>query len=404
MEIVELTPKYQERTFEEVNCFDNISYYNMKYLCGDQVEKFNLFVNTKRVKQSCDQMPESDILIIDTRPRFFNFKLKDLDFNIFKQKRPKQVIINLASEGGIGGFYKNNIQKALNAYADYFETPTKMVTQNQLVTNETKGLYYHNICLSRNYFLNKIHPCSAPTEKKAFIFNYICGTLIGGDGIREDKVKVINILNESGFVNNKLAVSSSLFKKSSLRNVPRLKSLKKNIKQLFSEEKLYNYFEFRRPEVRGRSLDDKLGHNPIRINGSYYYNSYMSVIQETECSQYTNRFTEKTIKAIAVKHPFIIIGNKGALSLLKSHGFKTFEGFIDESYDEQNDLESKMSIIIKEMNKFSKFSHKQWLDFYKETENIRNYNYKLFYGRNFQEYLLQNKYEILQSKDCVLPS
>lgn len=404
MDIVELTPRYKERTFEEVNCFDDISYYNMKYLCGDRAEKFNLFVNTKRVKQSCDQMPESDVLVIDTRPRFFNFRFRDLDFNIFKQKRPKQVIVNLASEGGIGGFYQNNLFKSLQTYADYFEAPTKMVTQNELATDKVEGLYYHNICLSRSYFLNKIYPCSTPTEEKAFTFNYICGTLIGGDGIREDKIKVINSLNESGFINDNLAVSSSLFKKRSLAGVPRLKSLQKNIKELFSGEKLYNYFEFRRPVVKGKSLDDKLGNNPIRINGSYYYNSYMSIIQETECTEYTNRFTEKTIKAIAVKHPFILIGNKGALSLLRSQGFKTFEGFIDESYDEQNDLESKMSIITKEMDKFSKFSYKQWVDFYNETERIRNHNYKLFYGRNFQEYLLKNKYDILNSKKCVLPS
>jgi len=404
MDILELTPRYKERTFEEVNCFDNVSYYNMKYLCGDRTEKFNLFINTKRVRQSCDKMPESDILVIDTRPRFFNFRFNELDFNIYRQSKPKQVIVNLSSEGGIGGFYQNNLSKSLQTYANYFEAPTKMITQNQLSANTIKGMHYHNICLSKNYFLNKTYPCSIPTAKKAFIFNYICGTLIGGDGIREDKIKVANILNEAGFINSNLAVSSSLFKKSSLASLPKLKGLQKNIKELFAEEKLYNYFQFRRPVINGKTLDDKLGNNPIRINGSYYYNSYMSIIQETECTEYTNRFTEKTIKAIAVKHPFMLIGNKGALKLLRSHGFKTFEGFIDESYDEQSDLQSKMSIIIKEMNKFSKFSHDQWVDFYKETEGIREHNFKLFYGRNFQEYLLQNKYKILESKSYVLPS
>jgi hypothetical protein len=43
--------------------------------------------------------------------------------------------------------------------------------------------------------------------------------------------------------------------------------------------------------------------------------------------------SEKTIRPIACKRLFIIIGSPGTLALLHSKGFETFSDVIDESYD-----------------------------------------------------------------------
>jgi hypothetical protein len=44
-------------------------------------------------------------------------------------------------------------------------------------------------------------------------------------------------------------------------------------------------------------------------------------------------FTEKTLRPIAAKTPFVILGTPGILKSLKNLGFKTFDQYIDESYD-----------------------------------------------------------------------
>ena len=47
--------------------------------------------------------------------------------------------------------------------------------------------------------------------------------------------------------------------------------------------------------------------------------------------------SEKTWKPIMVGHPFIMVGNKNNLKFLKDLGYKTFDKWIDESYDDIED-------------------------------------------------------------------
>ena len=48
-------------------------------------------------------------------------------------------------------------------------------------------------------------------------------------------------------------------------------------------------------------------------------------------------------------NPFIIFGNPGTLAKLKKYGYKTFDKFWDESYDEDVDLSIRLSRLIKTM-------------------------------------------------------
>ena len=62
-------------------------------------------------------------------------------------------------------------------------------------------------------------------------------------------------------------------------------------------------------------------------------------------------FSEKVFKPIAFKHPFILIAPPGSLSALKSLGYKTFSGLINESYDQERDDDVKRLIAILEETK-----------------------------------------------------
>jgi hypothetical protein len=59
--------------------------------------------------------------------------------------------------------------------------------------------------------------------------------------------------------------------------------------------------------------------------------------------------TEKTYKVLACKRPFIGFASAYYLKNLRDMGFKTFEPWIDESYDLQEDDEIRMSMIVKEL-------------------------------------------------------
>ena len=86
----------------------------------------------------------------------------------------------------------------------------------------------------------------------------------------------------------------------------------------------------------------------------YYTSSYFSVVSETYFFNSNPTFiTEKTYKPIAYKHPFIIVGTHNILKHLHSKGYKTFDGIIDESYDNIVDETERLLAIVKEIKRLS---------------------------------------------------
>jgi len=81
--------------------------------------------------------------------------------------------------------------------------------------------------------------------------------------------------------------------------------------------------------------------------------------------------TEKTTRPISMRHPFMVVSNVGFLKHLRDLGFKTFGEHIDESYDQLDDLESRINVIIDNIitlkGKYKKF--------YSETKQIRDHNF-----------------------------
>lgn len=66
-----------------------------------------------------------------------------------------------------------------------------------------------------------------------------------------------------------------------------------------------------------------------------YINSFVDVINETRFAQPTANFSEKVFQAIQYQKPFIVVGPPKTLEYIRSLGFKTFNDFWDESYDDE---------------------------------------------------------------------
>ena len=81
------------------------------------------------------------------------------------------------------------------------------------------------------------------------------------------------------------------------------------------------------------------------ITISDYERTFISIISETLMDEDTLFISEKTWKPIMVGHPFIILGNKDSLKYLKSLGYKTFDKWIDESYDDILDENERRGAI-----------------------------------------------------------
>lgn len=114
-----------------------------------------------------------------------------------------------------------------------------------------------------------------------------------------------------------------------------------------------------------------------RILNDVYQDTWVSLITESSYFDYEHSvfISEKTFKPIACMQPFIIVGSKHTLKYLKQLGYRTFDGFIDESYDDCDDND-RFAAIIKSLEKIKQIEDKiSWLASMRE---ILEHNHKLF--------------------------
>ena len=64
------------------------------------------------------------------------------------------------------------------------------------------------------------------------------------------------------------------------------------------------------------------------------------------------------------------------MAVLRELGYKTFDGIIDESYDQTHDDSERFTKIFKEIQRLCAFTPEQWYTFQKEVEPIVEHNYK----------------------------
>jgi hypothetical protein len=91
-------------------------------------------------------------------------------------------------------------------------------------------------------------------------------------------------------------------------------------------------------------------------------------------------FSEKTFRPIINLQPFIHVGDFGSLKKLKDLGFKTFEPYIDESYDQEPDHFKRMQMIEKEIVKLNSLGIEQLHNYYYDMVDRLIYNKNHFYS------------------------
>ena len=115
----------------------------------------------------------------------------------------------------------------------------------------------------------------------------------------------------------------------------------------------------------------------------WYAETYVNLVTETSFNP-NLFFSEKIFKPLSNLQPFIIIGDYGSLQELKRLGFKTFEPFIDETYDLEIDPYIRMALIEKEIVKLKNKTIEEIHQWYYSIVDILIYNKKHLYS--FEKY------------------
>lgn len=124
------------------------------------------------------------------------------------------------------------------------------------------------------------------------------------------------------------------------------------------------------------SIDSTSHSNEIisSYNGTNFVNSYLGsmfiIVAETRFAQPFANISEKTLFSMLFLKPFILVAPPYSLKYIKELGFKTFNNWWDESYDNEEDHENRLYMIfdlIKTLDKIDITSYRNLILDMKET-------------------------------------
>lgn len=114
----------------------------------------------------------------------------------------------------------------------------------------------------------------------------------------------------------------------------------------------------------------------------------ISVVLETNCTEDRIHLTEKTLRAIALAHPFILASAPGSLEYLRSYGFKTYDDVgINESYDREPDPKKRLEKICEEMSRIKSLPADDKRSLYKNLRSRARENRDHFFSKEFERRL-----------------
>jgi len=117
-------------------------------------------------------------------------------------------------------------------------------------------------------------------------------------------------------------------------------------------------------------------HQDGRDESHLFRNTFLNLVNETHQQDDLVFITEKTYRSINYCRPFVINGDRGSLRYLKDMGFKTFDKFWDESYDEETSDHARITKLIELVTHITSRSERELLDLFDEMLPVIEHNYK----------------------------
>lgn len=183
---------------------------------------------------------------------------------------------------------------------------------------------------------------------------------------------------ESRLFNYQHLVRESKFDRKFLLMMNYQRSFRDYIHESFqgiADQGLYSYV------ARGIRLEGDIERNTKHwdryINPDWYNKTQFSISVETVMNMGPGNIflTEKTMKPLALKHPYICLSCANAVASLKQAGFESYENLFDESYDTIESYSDRISAVyaqVKNCNIGSEYDS--------TTKEKIKHNYNLFFN------------------------
>jgi len=128
-----------------------------------------------------------------------------------------------------------------------------------------------------------------------------------------------------------------------------------------------------------------------------YCSCGIEVVLETLFDDQRHHLTEKIFRPIACGQPFILAATPYSLDYLKSYGFKTFNNFIDESYDAVIDPLARLNKIVSLMKDIANLGDREKSQLYTNLNSVTMFNKQWVFSDDFSNVII-NEYKTNMQK------
>ena len=129
------------------------------------------------------------------------------------------------------------------------------------------------------------------------------------------------------------------------------------------------------PNVNG-NFSARCGFHEYKL----WQESLFHIVTETVFYDRRLHLTEKIFKPIVAGRPFILVAAPGNLSYLKRYGFRTFDRWIDERYDDIIDNDQRLDHISREITRIGSLSKAELNEMQNDMRSVTDHNKKHFFG------------------------
>jgi hypothetical protein len=142
------------------------------------------------------------------------------------------------------------------------------------------------------------------------------------------------------------------------------------------------------------SLDNESVTAPMLMKpGPYYLNTFCSIVYEALWDLKVVFPTEKLNKCLMVGHPFVIVSTPRYLANIKKIGFKTFDQWWDESYDDEVDDSKRFKKLQNTILQISEWNLEECERVYAEMLPTLIHNQNLV--KELSDFKVSNTYNLL---------
>ncbi len=118
---------------------------------------------------------------------------------------------------------------------------------------------------------------------------------------------------------------------------------------------------------------------------SHYADTYFNIISETSFENNSLNLTEKSFKALANCHPFLIIGDMNSNQYLRDLGFMEYSDLIDYTFDYDPDNHRRLSNALVEVRKIYNLGGEKLIKWYRNNISKIERNREHFFTYSFSK-------------------